>query len=299
MGKRGPQHKRRFTDAEAQTIMRRHIIGKETITALAADYRVRDDLVSHVVRQLGEYRDVKVPQECKRELARRGKMLAAATALLNSGKSIRETCDALQAEFSDICKSPGVLSGLIHRGTIKVAADAAARRSFSAKLKAAYERHQDILSRFQNGETPKQIAATVGLDRYHVRRILRRKFGLLAKPERPPARPKVVRIRLENGKLAASHEGAVVDSVNGYPSKTFADLDLRGDAPDAVCECRMYIGDPYKGPTLFCGAPSEPGLPYCASHCRVAYQPPKQREKDENRRPAPRHYGSNFRMAAE
>jgi GcrA cell cycle regulator len=35
-------------------------------------------------------------------------------------------------------------------------------------------------------------------------------------------------------------------------------------------DCRFPYGD---GPFLFCGCARAPGLPYCATHARVAYQP--------------------------
>jgi GcrA cell cycle regulator len=37
--------------------------------------------------------------------------------------------------------------------------------------------------------------------------------------------------------------------------------------------CRWPIGDPGNPDFFFCGGPTLTGLPYCAHHCRVAYQP--------------------------
>ena len=36
--------------------------------------------------------------------------------------------------------------------------------------------------------------------------------------------------------------------------------------------CLWPVGDPKTPEFHFCGAPTEPGRPYCASHCAVAYQ---------------------------
>jgi GcrA cell cycle regulator len=36
--------------------------------------------------------------------------------------------------------------------------------------------------------------------------------------------------------------------------------------------CRWPIGDPKEDGFKFCGGPSEEGLPYCAHHCRAAFQ---------------------------
>ena len=46
--------------------------------------------------------------------------------------------------------------------------------------------------------------------------------------------------------------------------------------------CRWPIGDPGQPDFFFCGGQSISGLPYCAYHSRVAYQPPHARR---DRRP--------------
>jgi GcrA cell cycle regulator len=47
--------------------------------------------------------------------------------------------------------------------------------------------------------------------------------------------------------------------------------------------CRWPIGDPGSAEFFFCGGHTLNGLPYCAYHSRVAYQPVSDRRKD--RRP--------------
>ncbi len=37
--------------------------------------------------------------------------------------------------------------------------------------------------------------------------------------------------------------------------------------------CKWPIGDPSKDDFYFCGQTSEPNVPYCPYHCRMAYQP--------------------------
>lgn len=44
--------------------------------------------------------------------------------------------------------------------------------------------------------------------------------------------------------------------------------------------CRWPIGDPGKDDFRYCGARSNTGLPYCAYHCRIAYQPVADRRRD-------------------
>jgi len=47
--------------------------------------------------------------------------------------------------------------------------------------------------------------------------------------------------------------------------------------------CRWPIGDPGSSDFFFCGGNTVGGLPYCAYHARLAYQPPTARR---DRRPA-------------
>lgn len=46
--------------------------------------------------------------------------------------------------------------------------------------------------------------------------------------------------------------------------------------------CKWPIGDPTKEDFYFCGHPSNPGVPYCTYHCRIAYQPASDRRRDRN-----------------
>ncbi len=47
--------------------------------------------------------------------------------------------------------------------------------------------------------------------------------------------------------------------------------------------CRWPVGDPSSADFFFCGGKPVTSLPYCAHHCRVAYQPATDRRRD--RRP--------------
>ena len=44
--------------------------------------------------------------------------------------------------------------------------------------------------------------------------------------------------------------------------------------------CRWPVGDPGKGDFFYCGSRSKTGLPYCAYHSRIAYQPVQDRRRD-------------------
>lgn len=48
--------------------------------------------------------------------------------------------------------------------------------------------------------------------------------------------------------------------------------------------CKWPIGDPGESDFHFCGARSAPGMPYCAEHARLAYQPVQPRKRAERRR---------------
>jgi GcrA cell cycle regulator len=45
--------------------------------------------------------------------------------------------------------------------------------------------------------------------------------------------------------------------------------------------CRWPIGDPGGSDFFFCGGDTANELPYCAYHCRVAYQPAHDRRRDK------------------
>jgi GcrA cell cycle regulator len=49
--------------------------------------------------------------------------------------------------------------------------------------------------------------------------------------------------------------------------------------------CRWPLGDPTSPDFRYCGSPVSSG-PYCAHHCRLAYQPVQDRRRDRDRRPS-------------
>ncbi|GAB4516775.1 MAG: GcrA family cell cycle regulator [Roseibium sp.] len=44
--------------------------------------------------------------------------------------------------------------------------------------------------------------------------------------------------------------------------------------------CKWPIGDPATDDFYFCGRQSDAGVPYCAHHCKIAYQPVADRRRD-------------------
>jgi GcrA cell cycle regulator len=45
--------------------------------------------------------------------------------------------------------------------------------------------------------------------------------------------------------------------------------------------CRWPIGDPSSADFFFCGGKPVTSVPYCAYHCRIAYQPAADRRRDK------------------
>ncbi len=50
--------------------------------------------------------------------------------------------------------------------------------------------------------------------------------------------------------------------------------------------CKWPVGDPGKPDFFFCGRKSEVGIPYCAFHARIAYQPSAERRRERDRKAA-------------
>jgi len=46
-------------------------------------------------------------------------------------------------------------------------------------------------------------------------------------------------------------------------------------------DCRWPIGDPREPHFRFCGSLQRPGYPYCEHHCRIAFNPAKQRYQQQ------------------
>jgi GcrA cell cycle regulator len=75
--------------------------------------------------------------------------------------------------------------------------------------------------------------------------------------------------------------------VPAKPSAEVADKTSLLDLNDRVC--RWPMGHPGEPDFHFCGAPANPGYPYCVEHCGVAYQ--AQLPRRDRRPPPPLPYG--------
>lgn len=84
---------------------------------------------------------------------------------------------------------------------------------------------------------------------------------------RPQANPGI------DGQPPASRPPQQVD----LPKPEFLMLDL---LELTETTCKFPLGDPQEAGFGFCGAKSKDGEPYCAYHCRIAYQPAAERRRD-------------------
>jgi GcrA cell cycle regulator len=75
--------------------------------------------------------------------------------------------------------------------------------------------------------------------------------------------------------------------VPAKPSPEVADKTGLLDLNDRIC--KWPIGHPGEPDFHFCGAPANPGFPYCVEHCGVAYQ--AQLPRRDRRPPPPLPYG--------
>jgi GcrA cell cycle regulator len=75
--------------------------------------------------------------------------------------------------------------------------------------------------------------------------------------------------------------------VPAKPSAEVADKTSLLDLNDRIC--RWPIGHPGEPDFHFCGAPANPGFPYCVNHCGVAYQ--AQLPRRDRRPPPPLPFG--------
>ncbi|MEI2384204.1 GcrA family cell cycle regulator [Breoghania sp. JC706] len=105
-----------------------------------------------------------------------------------------------------------------------------------------------------------------------------------AAPARPaaPAAPRTI------GATALKTEAAPVAAVATQPAPV-AELVIPQEQRATILQlnertCKWPIGDPSTDDFYFCGRNSEPGVPYCPHHCRIAYQPMNDRRRDKRAR---------------
>ena len=125
------------------------------------------------------------------------------------------------------------------------------------------------------GQTASQIAERLGGVTRNAVIGKAHRLGLSSRPspirQRPAARPatqaptaaSAPRVHAPEAAKPAT-QPAPVPQMAPAPSRTVK-------AATGSRACMWPVGDPKQPGFHFCGAPAEPGRPYCAGHCSVAY----------------------------
>ncbi len=122
-----------------------------------------------------------------------------------------------------------------------------------ARMSWTEERILNLTALWKEGRSASEIAGVLGNVTRNavIGKVHRLKLDGRPSPIKGPVRPRVK-------KIAVSSQAAV-----------FSDK-----------ACKWPIGDPRQPDFHFCCGEAEPGLPYCAQHAAVAYQPARRRDDD-------------------
>lgn len=112
------------------------------------------------------------------------------------------------------------------------------------------------------------------------------------RPKKPMTRPAPVREGghpTSIGATALKADAAPVQRVQPTPAPALVTLSDEPLIPNASVlqineqTCKWPVGDPSAADFHFCARRSDVGIPYCAYHARIAYQPVSDRRRDRNR----------------
>jgi GcrA cell cycle regulator len=147
------------------------------------------------------------------------------------------------------------------------------------------ERVEKLTKLWSEGLSASEVGARLGVSRNAVIGKLHR-MGLAGRHygRKMPSRAKP---RSQRPKLAYANPNPQRKSSRLFTAEPFVPTpeievplkERRGIAGLQDAQCRWPIGDPQKPDFHFCNGVKEPGLPYCAHHCRVAFKPPEDRKK--------------------
>lgn len=173
------------------------------------------------------------------------------------------------------------------------------------------ERVERLKTLWSEGLSASQIATELGSVTRNavIGKVHRLGLSGRAKPQVQPTRtPATGSVR--PAKAAPARQAAQVETVRSQPArpvsigatalKSEAAIDAEADlAPAPVVDastppvfervtilnltestCKWPVGDPGKPGFFFCGRKTEVGIPYCAYHARLAYQPSSERRRD-------------------
>jgi len=133
------------------------------------------------------------------------------------------------------------------------------------------ERIAQLKSCFAAGLSCSQIADEIGVSRNAVIGKLNRLQ--LGRRKRVAAQP---RARKPSLRLVTQHE--ILSALRAAPPPVAEEVLVPDECRCSLVElsegkCRWPISDPGRRDFGFCGGKAVDGLPYCAAHARIAYQP--------------------------
>lgn len=162
------------------------------------------------------------------------------------------------------------------------------------------DRVEQLKKLWQEGLSASQIANRLGgvsrnavIGKVHRLGLSGRATSSRNKPSRPRTRigtikraPKPRFAQIANSPLRALYGGETEAYVQ--PAE---DLDIAVEERVPLvelkeCSCRWPIGDPQTGEFGFCNREKSPGLPYCETHARRAFQPPQSRRREPRPEPS-------------
>ncbi len=176
------------------------------------------------------------------------------------------------------------------------------------------ERVERLKTLWSDGLSASQIAAELGAVTRNavIGKVHRLGLSGRSKPQVQPARPTVAappRVKTASRPVAqtqpAGRPAAPVRPITIGATALKADAEtgqVLAVAPAAEIEppafekvtilsltentCKWPVGDPGKPDFFFCGRKSDVGIPYCAFHARIAYQPSAERRRERDRKAA-------------
>ncbi|MCE1236402.1 MAG: GcrA cell cycle regulator [Hyphomicrobiales bacterium] len=115
------------------------------------------------------------------------------------------------------------------------------------------------------------------------------------RPKKPTTRPATSSGRSEGGPISLGATALKAETLpsarpQAQPTPQLASLSDEPLIPNASVlqineqTCKWPVGDPSSPDFHFCARRSDVGIPYCAYHARIAYQPVADRRRDRDRR---------------
>lgn len=158
------------------------------------------------------------------------------------------------------------------------------------------ERVEALRKLWSDGLSASQIAGELGgitrnavIGKVHRLGLSGRVTALRPRSPQPPRKPRSHVVWARRPEIRETADAAVIDPGDrSEPEPDVNDNAIPLEQRRTLLQiettaCHWPVGDPAHAGFFFCGGKSVEGLPYCAQHSRVAYQPPAERR---SRRPA-------------